>query len=51
VRQVCLTLSVFGALAFILYRFHQAGNQIDNGVIFSGFIMFWLVSDAYRYLR
>jgi Zn-dependent protease len=51
VRQVCLTLSVFGALAFVLYRFHGAGNQLTSGVIFSGFIMFWLVSDAYRFLR
>ena len=51
VRQVCLTLSVFGALAFVLFRFHQAGNQINEMVIFSAFIMFWLVSDAYRYLR
>ncbi len=51
VRQVCLTLSVFGALAFVLYRFHQAGNELNSSVIFSAFIMFWLVSDAYRYLR
>jgi Zn-dependent protease len=51
VRQVCLTISVFGALAFLLWQFHLAGNQFTNSMIFSGFIMFWLVSDAWRYLR
>jgi Zn-dependent protease len=51
VRKICLTLSVFGALAFILYRFDQAGNELTTQVIFSAAIMFWLVSDAFRYLR
>jgi Zn-dependent protease len=51
VRKICLTLSVFGALAFVLWRFNAAGGQLTGGVIFSAFIMFWLVSDAYRFLR
>jgi Zn-dependent protease len=51
VRQICLTLSVFGALAFVLWQFHNAGNQFTGNVIFSAFIMFWLVSDAWRFLR
>ncbi len=51
VRQVCLTMSVFGALAFVLWRFNMAGNQFTSGVLLSAFLMFWLVSDAWRYLR
>jgi Zn-dependent protease len=51
VRKICLTLSVFGALLFVLWQFHLSGNQLSNHVIFSACIMFWLVSDAYRFLR
>ena len=51
VRQICLTLSVFGALGVILLQFYLSGYQVTNNLFFSGFIMFWLVSDAYRYLR
>jgi Zn-dependent protease len=51
VRQICLTLSVFGALGVILLQFYLSGYQVTNSMLFSGFIMFWLVSDAYRYLR
>lgn len=51
VRQICLTLSVFGALGVILFQFYLSGYQVTNNLFFSGFIMFWLVSDAYRYLR
>jgi Zn-dependent protease len=51
VRQICLTLSVFGAMAFVLWQFYQSGNQVTGNVMFSAFIMFWLVSDAWRFLR
>jgi len=51
VRQICLSMSVIGALAFLLWQFNQAGNQITGNLIFAGFIMFWLVSDAWRFLR
>ena len=51
VRKICLTLSVFGALGVILLQFYLSGYQLTNNIFLTGFIMFWLVSDAYRYLR
>ena len=51
VRQICLTLSVFGAFAVIMLQFYLSDYQLTSNMLFTGFIMFWLVSDAYRYLR
>lgn len=51
VRQICLTISVFGALVFLSWQFYQSGNQVTGNLMFSTFIMFWLISDAWRYLR
>jgi Zn-dependent protease len=50
-RKVCLTLAVFGALAFILYRFNQNGNQFDTNMIYTTVLMGYLVHNAFNYLR
>ena len=47
-RQVSLTLAVFGAVAFIAYRMHMNGNQIE---IYTIALMGYLVYNAFVYLR
>lgn len=50
-RQVCLTLAVFGAVAFLAYRLHMNGNQFDTSMMYTTALMGFLVYQAFVYLR
>lgn len=50
-RQVALTLAVVGALAYIGYELHMHGNELDQGMIYLIVLMFFLVYQAFLYLR
>ncbi len=50
-RQVCLTMTVIGALGFMMWTYENNNNQVDQIVIRQGMMMGWLTYNAFTYLR
>jgi membrane-associated protease RseP (regulator of RpoE activity) len=50
-RQISLTLAVFGALAYLLYSFHNNGDVFDSSLMYLACLLGWLVFNAFQYLR
>jgi Zn-dependent protease len=50
-RQVCLTMAVVGALAFLSWSIHMNGDRFDDSIIRTLLLLGWLVFNAFQYLR
>jgi Zn-dependent protease len=50
-RQVCLTMAVVGALAFLAWSVHSNDDRFDDSLIRTVILLGWLVFNAFQYLR